>query len=106
MEGIEYYTITIQALQPYVDAFIAETLSSSEEAIQVVQSLSNHVSIRRNHFPPTSNSTDANVATSDLLFVSFTVNTDGYLRGNENIIVAISSVLDYYTSNCSNLKRK
>ena len=93
VEGVEYYTITINALHPFVDAYIAETLSSSEEAIQVLQSLSNHVS-------------NADDAATDLLFISFTVNTDGHLRGNGNILIAISRVLNYHTLNCSTLKRK
>jgi S-methylmethionine-dependent homocysteine/selenocysteine methylase len=95
-EGIEYYTMILQALQPYVDAFIAETLSSSEEAIQVLQSLSNHISHNQCH----------TTTTTDALFISFTVSTEGSLRSNESIISAMSNVLDYQKSNASNVQRK
>ena len=99
-DGIEYYTIILHALQPYVDAFIAETLSSSEEAIQVLQSLSNH--ILSNELCTDNTKT----TTSDVLFISFTVNTEGSLRGNENIITAILRVLEYQRSHASNVHSK
>ena len=101
-DGIECYTTPIHSLQPYVDAFIAETLSSVEEAIQVLQAFSNQLlNPQRECLLPT-NST----ANTDLLFISFTVNADGHLRSKQNIGAAISSLLDYHASNCFNVQSK
>ena len=97
--GIEYYSVAIQALQPYVDAFIAETISSSEEAMQVLYACSSELS---NHPRDSNAETDLVL----LLFISFTVNYDGCLRSDENIVAAISNVLDCQESICSNVQSK
>jgi S-methylmethionine-dependent homocysteine/selenocysteine methylase len=102
VDGIEYYDIMIDALYPNVDAFIAETLSSSEEAIQVLLALSSQIS---NHQRDGLLSTNRNTYT-DVLFISFTVNDHGHLRSDETIVTAMSKVLDYHTSKCSNVQRK
>lgn len=67
-EGVRFYHSMITALSKYVDAFIAETLSSTEEAMQVIDALSNF-NLNANHSIP--------------LLVSFTVDSEGKLRIGE-----------------------
>jgi S-methylmethionine-dependent homocysteine/selenocysteine methylase len=112
-EGIEYYTLIIQSLQLYVDAYIAETLSTSEEAIQVLQALTNcttnyhKTACVSDNYPTNTATADINNNTlhtttmeNNLLFISFTVNNDGKLRSDENVVIAISNILNYYETSC------
>lgn len=79
-EGILFYHSMIAALSPYVDAFIAETLSSTEEAMQVIDALSNFNLNTNRNIP---------------LLVSFTVDSEGKLRGGEMPDSALFCLLSY-----------
>lgn len=88
-EGISYYTTLIRALQPYVDAIIAETLSTTEEAMQVMDALA---SDQKHLHPP--------------LLLSFTVASNGHLRSQEEVPQALSNILDYWETHTPNIPRK
>jgi S-methylmethionine-dependent homocysteine/selenocysteine methylase len=111
-DGVTYYTTIVRALEPYVDAYVAETLSTTEEAIQVMEAL--------RQAPPSSSSSSSSspIPAADTtpagaggvpsppptpsptpphaLWISFTVQEDGNLRSHENVVDALSYVLDYY----------
>jgi S-methylmethionine-dependent homocysteine/selenocysteine methylase len=76
--GVRVYHTMVSALAPYVDAFLAETLSSIEEAMQVVEAvamfnMNNHLDLP--------------------LLISFTVNSEGQLRSGESAPNAFSHIL-------------
>ena len=81
-DGVECYQYPIEGLSPYVDVYIAETMSCVEEACQVVDALSIFYE-----------KTDCVV--KQPLFVSFTLNDDGKLRNNESIVDAIQKMVDF-----------
>lgn len=74
--GVAVYSRMVSAMAPYVDAFLAETLSSTEEAMQVIESLAS--TDCRNTLP---------------LLISFTVNSEGNLRSGETVVGSLSRVL-------------
>lgn len=75
-EGAEVYEQMAGALEPHVDAFLAETLSSVEESMQVVHGV-------------------GALKTSKSCLVSFTLASDGNLRSGEAASSAIPRLLDY-----------
>lgn len=89
-EGVAYYTTLICALQPYVDAFIAETLSTTEEAQQVIDAIG-----KGDHALP---------FISPLL-ISFTLQSNGHLRSQETVVEALSTLLDYWETHTPNIPR-
>jgi S-methylmethionine-dependent homocysteine/selenocysteine methylase len=75
-EGVSVYTQMIAALAPSIDAFLAETLSSVEESMQVVEALAQpHV--------------------NKPLLISYTLNSQGKLRSGEAVDVALPRILDF-----------
>jgi len=74
-KGVGYYTTMVQALQPHVDGFIAETLSSVEESMQPLEAISK-------------------TCPEIPLLVSYTLNEKGELRSNESADLAIHRLLD------------
>eukprot|EP00934_Nitzschia_sp_Nitz4_P001770 Nitzschia sp. Nitz4//scaffold8_size234185//150466//151828//NITZ4_001274-RA/size234185-augustus-gene-0.246-mRNA-1//1//CDS//3329559857//1770//frame0 len=75
--GVQEYTVAVQALQPYVDAFLAETMSCLDEALQALEA----VSSQSQQEPPRS------------LLVSFTLQSDGRLRDSQSVASAIPILL-------------
>ena len=68
-EGAAIYQLMITAMAPHVDAVLAETMSSVEEAMQAVDALAQHNHINHDQELP--------------LLVSFTLQSQGHLRCNE-----------------------
>jgi S-methylmethionine-dependent homocysteine/selenocysteine methylase len=77
-EGVQFYLTMATAMTSYVDAFLAETLSSTKEAIQVIDAICRLNKNNKNNHP---------------LLISFTVDDAGNLRGGENAAQAIQCVL-------------
>jgi len=80
-DGVKCYQYAIEGLSPYVDVYIAETMSCVEEACQVVDALSTFYE-------------KTGVVRKPLL-VSFTLNDDGKLRSNESIVDAIQKMVEF-----------
>lgn len=75
-EGVRIYSIMVAALQPHVDCFLAETMSSYEESIQAVEAVA--------------------AATTCLpVLVSYTLNSQGALRSGESASDAIHKLLAF-----------
>jgi S-methylmethionine-dependent homocysteine/selenocysteine methylase len=75
-QGVEVYTKMVTALAPYVDAFLAETLSSTEEAMQAVEAV-------------------ATTTSGHPMLISFTVNSTGALRSGETAMAALPRLLEF-----------
>jgi S-methylmethionine-dependent homocysteine/selenocysteine methylase len=84
-DGVTVYYRMIVALSQFVDAFLAETLSSLAEAEQVVDAISQFCF-----------TVQTNVAKTIAipLFLSFTVNATGQLRSTENASYSIRKILE------------
>lgn len=80
-DGVKCYQYAIEGLSPYVDVYIAETMSCIEEAFQVVDALSTFYE-------------KTGVVRKPLL-VSFTLNDDGKLRSSESIVDAIQKMVEF-----------
>lgn len=78
-KSIPIYQKIIQGLEPYVDIYLAETMSSLEESLMVVES------IKRSQ-------------TSKELWVSWTLNDQGKLRSNESVISSIEKIVSTHES--------
>ena len=76
-QGVVFYSKMVTALAPYVDSFLAETLSSTEEAMQVVEAVA--MRSRRSHS----------------ILISFTVNSAGNLRSDEPVVAVLPRVLEF-----------
>merc|ERR1719410_145427 len=77
--GVEFYEIMARSLSPYVDFFLAETMSSVEESSQVVDAVSK-------------------IEETKPVMISFTVKGDGALRSGENVIKGIQTMIQYAKS--------
>ena len=75
-QGVPYYVDMINAMAPTVDAFVAETMSCVEEAMQPVQAL-------------------AQSSKNKSLWIAFTLNSKGKLRSEQPLVEAIPRILDY-----------
>jgi S-methylmethionine-dependent homocysteine/selenocysteine methylase len=77
-EGVACYDAIVRAMEPYVDCFLAETMSSVEESMQAIAAISKlHLSNRKP------------------CFVSYTLNANGNLRSDEKTLDALKRLLDY-----------
>jgi S-methylmethionine-dependent homocysteine/selenocysteine methylase len=76
-QGVGFYSKMATALAPYVDAFLCETLSSTEEAMQAVEAVA--LTSSRSH----------------PMLISFTVNSEGNLRSGETVVSAFPRVLQF-----------
>lgn len=87
-EGVAIYADMISALSPYVDAFLAETLSSVEESMQPVEALAlcNDRS---------SGSGSGSGTKKQSLLISYTLQSDGNLRSGETVSLAIPRILNF-----------
>ena len=77
-QGVAVYETMARALLPFVDAFLAETMSSLEESTQAVDAVSK---LTIDHTMP--------------CLVSYTLNAQGNLRSGENVTHAIPRLLDF-----------
>lgn len=80
-EGVKCYQYPIEGLNPYVDLYLAETMSCTEEACQVVDALSAYYKRGSTHKHP--------------LLVSFTLGCDGKLRSGESVTTAIPKMVEF-----------
>lgn len=80
-EGVEIYELMITAMAPHIDAVLAETMSSVEEAMQPIDALAQHnIQHHGKNLP---------------LLISFTLNAQGNLRSTELIERALERILGY-----------
>jgi S-methylmethionine-dependent homocysteine/selenocysteine methylase len=77
-QGSEIYAKMISAMAPYVDTLLAETLSSTEEAMQAVEALA---SLSSNQYLP--------------IMISFSLNSEGKLRSGDSVVEALPRVLEF-----------
>jgi S-methylmethionine-dependent homocysteine/selenocysteine methylase len=79
-KGVECYERACKALAPFVDAFLAETMSCVEESLQVVEAVHNVSEFDEQMRLP--------------LLVSFTLSPSGTLRNSKSVNSAIRTLLD------------
>eukprot|EP00986_Skeletonema_menzelii_P001205 scaffold320_cov149-Skeletonema_menzelii.AAC.4 len=83
-DGVKAYKHPIEGLYPFVDIYLAETMSISDEALQVVDALSNfYQSQNQGEF------------TKHPLLVSFTLRSDGKLRSGESVTEVIPKLIHH-----------
>jgi homocysteine S-methyltransferase len=87
-EGLTTYAAMAKALAPYVDCFLAETISSYEECIQVVDAL--------DILEP---------ASKRPVMASFTLDENGNFRSGETVTDGISRLL-YFVEKHQTIQRK
>ena len=75
-EGLKTYSIIASSLAPYVDCFIAETMSCYEEAIQAMHAVG-HLDVPSNRS----------------IIVSYTLGSEGKLRDGEEAISAVTRTI-------------
>ena len=81
-DGVKTYQYPIEGLYPFVDIYLAETMSISEEAFQVIDALSIfHQSHSRRELP------------KHPLLVSFTLRSDGKIRSEEPVTEVIPKLI-------------
>ncbi len=81
-EGVNYYKEIVKALLPFVDAFLAETMSCVEEASQAMDAIE-QLSLSEDDAP-----------SKPMLFVSFTLDSHGVLRNGASAGDEIRRLLD------------
>jgi len=87
-EGVEVYTAMAKALSPYIDCFLAETMSSYEECIQAVGGVNELAS---NEVKP--------------MMTSFTLDGHGDFRSGETVTDGITRLLEH-VQKCKQVERK
>ncbi|KAL4106048.1 hypothetical protein PRIC1_004102 [Phytophthora ramorum] len=80
-EGVRLYAMIAAALKPFVDGYLAETLSSIQEAKMVLLGVQEAWS--------------GDGGKPAGVMVSFTLNSHGYLRSGERVIDAAQELLDF-----------
>ena len=83
-QGVATYAVMIQAMMPYVDCFLAETMSSVEESMQAVEALSS-----------SSSSSSTGSQADPAILISYTLQSDGRLRSGEKVNLAIPRILQF-----------
>ena len=76
-KGVKIYTKIMNSMHPYIHAYLAETMSSVEEAFQIIDAVA---SSARKDMP---------------LLVSFTLDQNGYIRSGEEVVSGLNRVLDH-----------
>jgi S-methylmethionine-dependent homocysteine/selenocysteine methylase len=87
-DGVRCYQYGIEGLNPYVDVYLAETMSCTEEACQVIDALHAFYSKADNNF-----GTNLHEKQQQPLLVSFTLGSDGKLRSGESVVDAIPKMV-------------
>ena len=82
--GVVAYQHAIDGLYPYIDVYLAETMSCAEEACQAIDAIS--IFYSGLHDPS---------LTKHPLLVSFSLNQDGNLRDGETVVSAIPKVTEF-----------
>lgn len=82
--GVRVYALIAQTLMPFVDCYLAETLSSSNEAKMALLGVQH------------GQSGDGDAITK--VMVSFTLNSNGHLRSGENVCDAAEELLSFIAS--------
>jgi len=81
-DGCAAYQCAVEGLHPYIDCYLAETMSCCEEAYQAIDAISkyysDHVKVIRHP-----------------VLVSFTLNSDGKTRAGESVVDAIQKLIKY-----------
>ena len=82
-DGVSAYLNTVEGLYPYIDIFLAETMSCLEEACQAIAAVSK--------FYCTLSPTDV----KHPMMVSFTLGSDGKIRSGESVAEVIPKLVEY-----------
>lgn len=85
-DGVRCYRYAIEGLNPYIDLYLAETMSCTAEACQVVDALSVVYAQKKNG------------VRKQPLLVSFTLSGDGKLRSGESVVDAIPKMIGFADS--------
>mmetsp|Transcript_8527 Transcript_8527/g.12252 ORF Transcript_8527/g.12252 Transcript_8527/m.12252 type:complete len:394 (-) Transcript_8527:26-1207(-) len=85
-DGVKKYKYPIEGLYPFVDIFLAETMSISDEAFQVIDALS--------IFYQGQSQNQGELAQHPLL-ISFTLRSDGKVRSGESVTEIIPKLIHY-----------
>ena len=88
-EGVSAYVAMAKALSPYVDCFLAETMSSYEECIQVVDAVNE---LTPEEVRP--------------VMVSFTLDGQGNFRSGETVTDGIARLLDFVKKQNNQVERE
>jgi len=81
-DGVKTYQYPIEGLYPFVDIYLAETMSISDEAFQVIDALSNFYQSHSQRELP-----------KHPLLVSFTLRSDGKVRSGESVTEVIPKLI-------------
>ena len=85
-DGVHAYQFAVDGLYPYIDIYLAETMSCLEEACQAIEATSKFYSDRRQ--------SDSSMLKHPMM-VSFTLNSEGQTRGREPVTDAIPKLIQY-----------
>ena len=85
-DGVHAYQFAVDGLYPYIDIYLAETMSCLEEACQTIEAISKFYSDRRQ--------SDSSMLKHPMM-VSFTLNSEGQTRGREPVTDAIPKLIQY-----------
>ena len=83
-DGCAAYKYAVEGLHPYIDCYLAETMSCCEEACQAIDAISKYYS---------SHVKDEIV--QHPVLVSFTLDGDGKTRAGESVVDAIQKAIEY-----------
>ena len=95
-EGVENYQRMCKALEPYVDAFLAETMSCIDESLQVYDALlklEQHVDDPEEKEQNDDGSDSIDSGGRRPLLISYTLNSDGDFRDSEPVCQGLKKLL-------------
>ncbi|KAL7549350.1 hypothetical protein ACHAWF_012616 [Thalassiosira exigua] len=84
-DGVQAYRYPIEGLYPHIDAYLAETMSSLEEAWQAIDALSKFYE----------GLADKRATMKHPMLVSFTLDRDGQIRSGESVMATIPKLIEY-----------
>ncbi len=91
-EGVKGYKVAYKSLAPYVDAFLAETMSCVDESIQVLDALAS--------------SSDVEPGERPSLLISYSVDSEGNFRDGEKLIDGIRRIIEETNEKKEKIQRK
>ena len=83
-DGCVAYQHAVEGLHPYIDCYLAETMSCCEEACQAIDAISKYFRFHKDE-----------IVKHHPVLVSFTLNSDGKTRDGESIVDAIQKLIEY-----------
>ena len=83
-DGCVAYQYAVEGLHPYIDCYLAETMSCCEEACQALHAISKYYS---DHIK--------DEIVQHPVLVSFTLNSDGKARNGESVVDAMQKLIEY-----------